>query len=302
MRADVEFEGHGGVTLRGWLYLPAGRGAGPGVVMAHGLSGVKEQRLDAYAEIFQAAGLAVLVYDHRNLGESDGTPRQLVNPWAQCRDFGYALDWLTDQESVDEERLGLWGTSFSGGEVVVRAAIDERVRAVVANVPFVGFDGVDYETDLGAFEALRASAEDVSGAGPADTGEDMGPLTVIDEPGAAGEPMFPGHSAAEFFGPGTSTGRTTWRNEVTVQSAFSGAPLWDPGPAFAKLRAALLLVAARHDELVSTEVVSEAWGRAPEPKQLEFLDCTHFEAYVGDEFERASMVMAEFLVEHLSAR
>jgi cephalosporin-C deacetylase-like acetyl esterase len=67
VRQDVTFPGFGGTALHGWLYLPETVGAAPGVVMAHGLSAVKEIALDGYAEIFCAGGLAVLVYDHRIL-------------------------------------------------------------------------------------------------------------------------------------------------------------------------------------------------------------------------------------------
>ncbi|MCP5065790.1 MAG: acetylxylan esterase, partial [bacterium] len=89
-RRDVEFEGHGGTLLRGWLYLPSGRSPAPCVVMAHGLSASKEMALDRYAEVLCDAGMAVLVYDHRNLGASEGQPRQKINPWAQARDYSYA--------------------------------------------------------------------------------------------------------------------------------------------------------------------------------------------------------------------
>ena len=132
-RADVEFEGHGGTTLRGWLYLPdpTARPAA-GIVMAHGLSAVKEMVLDRYAEVFCQAGMAVLAYDHRNLGASDGEPRQEINPGAQARDYRRAIDWLAGRPELDAERIGLWGSSYSGGEVIVVGACDERVRAVVA--------------------------------------------------------------------------------------------------------------------------------------------------------------------------
>ena len=67
-------------------------GPGPGVVMTHGFSATKEMALDRYAEVFEKAGLVVLVYDHRNLGASDGEPRQRINPWAQARDYRRAID------------------------------------------------------------------------------------------------------------------------------------------------------------------------------------------------------------------
>ncbi|MCX7622602.1 MAG: alpha/beta hydrolase, partial [Thermomicrobium sp.] len=66
MRRDIAFDTEG-VVLRGWFVLPeTGGGPYPTVVMAHGFSAVKEMYLDRYAEFFAAAGLAVLVFDHRN--------------------------------------------------------------------------------------------------------------------------------------------------------------------------------------------------------------------------------------------
>ncbi len=66
-RRDVEFTS-GGEVCAAWLYTPAGAGPHPIVVMAHGLGSVKEMRLDAFAERFQAAGYACLVFDYRYWG------------------------------------------------------------------------------------------------------------------------------------------------------------------------------------------------------------------------------------------
>ena len=86
MRTDIEFDADG-VTLRGWLYPPAGPGPHPPVVMATGFSAVKEMGLDNYAAVFCAAGIAVLVYDNRNLGASGRQPRQAIDPIARRRDI-----------------------------------------------------------------------------------------------------------------------------------------------------------------------------------------------------------------------
>ncbi len=87
MRRDIEFNAEGTI-LRGWLYLPDNpAGRVPGVVMAHGFTAVKEMYLDTYAEVFAAAGLGVVVFDHRNFGASAGEPRGEIDPWAQVRDY-----------------------------------------------------------------------------------------------------------------------------------------------------------------------------------------------------------------------
>src|ERR1700736_151670 len=80
MRRDMELQSEG-VTLRGWFYVPDGaKKPVPTVIMAHGFSCLKEMFLDKYAEVFVKDGLAVLVYDNRCFGASDGEPRQEIDP------------------------------------------------------------------------------------------------------------------------------------------------------------------------------------------------------------------------------
>jgi len=300
---EVAFEGHGGVTLRGVLYLPAGAVPGPGVVMAHGFSAVKEMGLPAYAEAFRAAGLAVLLYDHRNLGASDGTPRQEINPWAQARDYRAALTWLGDRPEVDPGRLGVWGSSFSGGEVLVVGACDDRVRAVVANVPFAGLPGTDYGRDVDdRFEAVRAAFLDDSGQGLADgPGDVLGPMPVVtDGDGPKGFLAEP-ESAEWFLDVGTGAG-STWRNEITLCNAFGTDPAFDPGVCVAHVAPTpLLMVVATEDRVASAEVAVAAFERAGEPKRLELIAGHHFVPYAGAALEQAAGAARDVLVEALTS-
>ncbi len=93
--------------------------------------------LDSFAEVFAAAGLNVLVFDNRGFGASDGQPRQEIDPWAQVRDYRHAITYASTVPGVDPQRSGIWGSSYSGGHVLVVAAIDRRVKAVVSQVPLV---------------------------------------------------------------------------------------------------------------------------------------------------------------------
>ena len=111
--------------------------------MAHGFSAVKEMYLDSFAEAFTAAGLGALVFDNRNFGASDGEPRQEADPWAQVRDYRHAITYAQTRPEVDPDRIGIWGSSYSGGHVIVVGAIDRRVKCVVAQVPLIsGWDNV----------------------------------------------------------------------------------------------------------------------------------------------------------------
>lgn len=139
-REDIEFDSEGD-TVRGWLYRPDGvagdAGDVPAVVLAGGWCYVREIVMPYYAEAFANAGIAALVFDYRGLGVSDGEPRQHLDPWAQIRDYQNALSFLERADGIDAQRLGAWGISYSGGHVLVLAATDPRLRAIVSQIPVV---------------------------------------------------------------------------------------------------------------------------------------------------------------------
>jgi dienelactone hydrolase len=279
MRSDVEFEGFDGTTLRGWWYAPSSPEPAPAIAMAHGFSAVKEMVLDAYAERFCAAGFGVLVYDHRNFGASDGEPRQEIDPWGQVWDYRRALDWLEGRADVDSARLALWGSSFSGGEAIIVAACDDRVRAVAANVPLVGFPGIDYSDTSAEFAAVRAwvladpagldrSAEAV-----------VGPFAVVEEAGSDLTPYLPQPESAEWFLAVGGRPDSTWRNQITLRNAFAGSPRFDPGLCVAHVAPTpLLMVVASEDRLAATEVALGAVERAADPKMRDMVSGPQFVA------------------------
>ena len=90
-REDVDFYSKG-TRCSAWLYLPASGEKCPIIVMAHGLGGTREMRLDEYAERFAAAGYACFLFDYRNFGASDGNKRQLINVRMQLEDWESAIE------------------------------------------------------------------------------------------------------------------------------------------------------------------------------------------------------------------
>ncbi|MFF9182797.1 alpha/beta hydrolase [Streptomyces misionensis] len=109
MRHNIEFDAEGAL-LRGWFYEPQPAASpAPCVVMAHGWSSTKRMHLDRFAEVFAAAGLAVLVYDNRGWGESEaapGKPRHEIDPWEQIRDYQHAITYAQNHPDVDPDRIG----------------------------------------------------------------------------------------------------------------------------------------------------------------------------------------------------
>lgn len=133
-RHDVGFPSSG-ATLKGILFIPqAATTKLPAIAMAPGMSGVKEGSILKYAEYFARGGFIVLAYDNINFGASGGEPRQEADPQLQRRGYRDAITYLSLRPEVDSGRIGIWGTSYSGGHVLEVAAHDRRVKCVVSQI------------------------------------------------------------------------------------------------------------------------------------------------------------------------
>jgi len=297
-RRDIEFDAEG-VTLRGWFYDADGASAAaPTVVMAHGFSAVKEMYLDRFAEAFAAAGLNALVFDNRNFGASDGEPRQEIDPVQQVRDYRHAITYATTLDEVDPTRIGAWGSSYSGGHVLVLGAIDRRVKAVVAQVPLVSGSANIAELVRVDFRAgFRQMFDDDRAARYRGDPPAMVPV-VAEDPLAPS--ALPTPDSWTWF---TETGKTrapSWKNEVTLRTVEMLGE-YEPAAYIARISPTpLLMVVAREDHLTPAHLAIDAYERAREPKRLVILPGGHFDAYV-DGFAEASTPARDWFVEHLGA-
>lgn len=142
-RQAVEFSSENPAEkIRANLYTPeTGEGPWPVVVMGGGWCYVKELIMPEYAEFFVKQDIAALIFDYRHSGESDGLPRQHLDPWKQIRDYSSAIDavcYLDQFKGVlDPDRIGVWGISYAGGHSLVVGALDPRVKAVVSQIPII---------------------------------------------------------------------------------------------------------------------------------------------------------------------
>lgn len=137
MRTEAVTFPSGGSKLAAALYKPEGPGPFPVVVMAGGWCYVKELAQPGYAREFVKHGLAALIFDYANFGASEGEPRQHIDPWQQIENYRDAISYVETRDDVISDRVGVWGISYSGGHVIILAAIDPRIRCAVSNVPVV---------------------------------------------------------------------------------------------------------------------------------------------------------------------
>src|SRR5258708_14717539 len=296
LRQDIEFNAEG-TTWRGWLYTPdAGVRPFPTIVMAHGFSAVKEMYLDSFAQVFADAGFGALVFDNRNFGASDGEPRQEIDPWAQVRDYRHAITYATTRPEVDRDRIGVWGSSYSGGHALVVGAIDRRVKCVVSQVPLISgyrnFQRLVRPDFLGPLRAQFDADREARFRGEA-------PATVpVVAPDPQAPSALPTPDSYQWF---TETGRErakSWRNEVTLRT-LEMVMEYEPGSYITKISPTpLMLVVAVGDTLAVADQAIAAFNDALEPKRLVLLEGGHFDAYV-DDFGEAAHPARDWCVAHL---
>lgn len=267
-----------GSSCAGWLYVPddVGDEKRPAIVMAHGFSAVKEMYLTNFAERFEEAGFVVLVFDYRFFGDSEGEPRGRLIPAEQHEDYKNAITWVSQRPEVDSERIGVWGSSYSGAHVLHLGAFDKRIKAVVSQAPLV--EGWANAQRLMRPDVFAGFLQMLAGDRVQRYTEGSGASVPVVAP--EGEPSaLPTPESYEWF---TKTGETVapnWRNEVSLESmeAFleynpaANIHLISPTP--------LLMIVAGNDTLTPTDLAVAAFERALEPKKLVITSGAHFDAY-----------------------
>ena len=296
-RKDITFKSEG-LNLVGWLYLPNGLKSGekrPAIVMAHGWSAVKEMYLDSFAARFANAGFVVTVFDYRTFGDSEGEPRSHIDPAMQLEDYKNAITWSMMQPAVDPERIGIWGSSYSGAHVIHLAAFDRRVKCAVAQVPLV--NAMENFRRLVRADHFPPTRDWLA----TDLMEQYttGKVNYAPVVAAQGQPCaLPTQDSYDWFMQTGETRAPKWKNQQTVRSielAFEYNPaanihLISPTP--------FMMVVAQNDVLTPTDLAIEAFGRAREPKQLVLIPGGHFDAYVSG-IEQAATPAANWFSQHL---
>ena len=261
-RSDVEFAS-GGVPCRAWLYEPDTGNRPPIIVMAHGLGGVREMRLDAFAERFADAGYACLVFDYRHFGSSAGLPRGLLSVRRQREDWSSAIAFARSLPQVDGSRVVLWGTSFGGGHVLAVGA-RERVAAVTALAL----------ADLAAAVVRRGPVRVPLAAHPGSTAL----MTAPD--------VMDGYLALVPDG-------LDFTDAVAARIGLV-IPLLSPARAMRKAHAPTLVCACDRDTVAPAGPTIKAAEAAPKVT-LKRYDEGHFDIYVGDAFEAVIADQVDFL-------
>ena len=291
IRSDVTFAS-GGLECAAWLYRPDTEGRLPLVVMARGFSATRELRLDAYAERFCAAGFGALAFDYRHFGASTGEPRQLLDIAKQQDDDRAAVGYARALDWVDPDRVALFGTSFSGGHVLVIAAGDRRIAALVSQCPFT--DGLASLPRMGAANIARATVAGLGDQIAGSLGRRPRCIPAVGPPGSFAvmttpdsEPGFQALLPAE----------TRWENRVAARVALRVAG-YRPGRSAARVACPALFCVCDRDAVAPSSATVRFAQAAPRG-EIKHHPVGHFAIYVGEPWERAVADQTGFLMRHL---
>ncbi len=292
-RSDVTFTS-AGVDCAAWLYRPEGEAAGsqPIVVMAHGFSATRDQRLDAYADRFAAAGLGVLLFDYRHFGASGGEPRQLLDIRRQHADYCAAVAYARTLPWVDGAKVALFGSSFSGGHVIALAAADPSIAAIVSQCPYT--DSLASLPKLGPLNAMRATIAALRDEVRARTGRPPLYIPPVGPPGTFAVMSTPD---AEVGFRAMTAPDSPWENRVAARIALQVVG-YRPGRAAARVRCPALFCICDRDTVAPAQRSARLASAAPRG-EIRRYPVGHFEIYMGEPFEHAVADQTQFLVRHL---
>ena len=297
---NVEFQSEG-VTLRGRLYICDDTSEKlPVVIMAHGFSAtINGMVADKYAEEYCNAGFAVLLYDHRNFGISDGEPRQEFNKWVQARGYQDAIDFIISVPEIDASKIAIWGSSSSAGETLIVGAVEPRVSAIITQVPAFGDELPPEDPDGALFSTIRDTF--LKGDFDALSEEITGPLPVVsfDQQGAPSALVE--LTAYRWFIEYGGRYDTKWENTVTIVVKETPVPL-DVKLCAPHIKAPILMIVAYNDEMegASSDIARKVFGMVPKPKELVEIDGGHFGLlhHPSSLFDISSKAQIDFLTQN----
>ena len=282
-----------------WFYPAPGATPCPLVIMAHGLGATRELGLDAYALHFQAAGFAVLVFDYRHYGASQGEPRELMSVGKQLDDWRAAIAFGKTLPNIDPTRMAIWGSSFGGGHVIRLASEQLGLSAAVSQVPFS--NGLASTLTIPMLTALRITLNAVLDLARQLLGLSPRYIGLIGRPGEVA--MMTAADCTEGYMklvPAELLASGAWRNRISARAGLA-LPLYMPGRHAAQIAIPILFAIAENDS-IAPAAPTHAIARRVARAEVKSYPNGHFDYYSGAGFEQIVADELVFLTRHLAPR
>lgn len=277
-----------------WLTLPAGEGPYPVILLIHGGGATHSMMLDRYEQRFSAAGFAVVAFDFRHLGESGGTPRQLMNLRRYFEDIDAALRFIRSRPELDPARIALWGTSFGASHVVATAASRPGIAAAVVQCPILKGRAPALASGLG--HLLRFTVPIMSDLARAAMGVGRRYVQIVGRPGELAFVNRPG--AYEGWMSVVPEG-VDFDGRVPAGAAI-GMLFYDAASKASRVRCPLLVCVSDREDLMDPAIALEVARKAPRGEAIRY-PTDHFEVYHPPFIDRIVGDQIAFLARHLDS-
>jgi len=292
-RKDATFQVKG-TSISAWLYLPEDLSASvPCIIMGHGFGGTKDMIMESYALRYQEAGFAVLAFDYRHFGESEGEPRQLLLIPYQLEDYEAAIKYARGRGEIDPARIALWGTSASGGYGIVIAAKDKNIACVVAQCP-----GLDSHASsemflkrLGIRHILRLFVHGQRDMMRSRFGLSPHKIPIVGKPGTFA--FIPISDAYDGY---SKLASEKFINEVCARIILRSHG-YNPAKHIRNVRCPVLIQICDHDSLAPISAKTEKELR--KYAEVKHYPIGHFDIYIGSNFEKSVSDQLDFFKKHL---
>lgn len=275
-----------------WLTLPAGEGPHPVVLLIHGGGATHSMMLDQYERRFSAAGFAVVAFDFRHLGESGGTPRQIMSLRRYFEDIDAALAFIRGRPELDAGRVALWGTSFGASHVVATAARRADIAAAVVQCPILR--GRAPALASGFAHLMRFTVPILSDLVRGALGLGRHYVQIVGRPGELAFVNRPG--AFEGWMSVVPEG-VVFDGRIAAGAAI-GMLFYDAASQADRVRCPLLVCVSDREDLMDPEIALEVARRAPRGEAVRY-PTDHFEVYHPPFVDRIVGDQIAFLVRHL---
>jgi pimeloyl-ACP methyl ester carboxylesterase len=267
------------------------------LIMAGGFAVTKEPGTDRFAERFHDAGLSVLAFDYRRIGDSGGQPRQVLPIRDQLADWQAAIAMAATLPGVDPARLAIWGFSVSGGHIFRVAACNPRLAAAIAQTPTV--DGPTTMRNAARYQKpltlVRLTGRGVLDALGGLIGRSPLLVPLAGAPGTVAVLTTPDATDGdEALNPGNKYPQ--WQQAVAARSVL---PLgfYRPGHDAPRVQCPLLVVVCDHDRSAPAEPAIRAAQRTPNG-QIVRIPGGHYAPFLASH-QTALEVELAFLRKHL---
>ncbi|AZN66950.1 alpha/beta hydrolase [Acinetobacter haemolyticus] len=270
----------------------------PCIVMAHGFGGTRDTGLLEFAKPFSEAGFDTFVFDYRGFGESGGYPRQNVSYIHQREDYHAAIAAARRLPKVDINRIAIWGTSYSGGHVIVVAAQDPKVAAVISMTPAT--DGLAALIQIhrygGLSQLTTAVKHGLKDLAHSLLGLKAHHIPIVGQPGTTAMISTPGAEAGYIAMAGP-----TWRNEVCARTALEVArnrPI-----TFAQhVKCPTLIQVGSNDQVAPPDAARKTANLTQGVTKLIEYPIDHFDVYSGSWQEKLLNDQINFLEKTLTPK